>query len=106
MTEQNPPSAPEEMSDDLSYADLKELADWFGCSVATMQKMVAHDDWSMWRQVEEKMMEDDILTLAFLRYCKRGDSAKSFVENYMKADLPTRCIAALHAVRSSPSPNA
>lgn len=57
--------------------------------------------WDAWRQVEERLLVDNILTLAFFRYCKRGDSTKSFVENYMQADLRTRCRAALKAVRSS-----
>jgi len=53
-------------------------------------------DWNHWRQVEEKVMEDEELVYKFIR-----DFATTDI--YMKADLPTRCKALVAVLSNSPS---
>jgi hypothetical protein len=55
-------------------------------------------DWNHWRQVEEKVMEDEYLFGEYLdNICNEEDDNEIAV---MKADLPTRCKALLAALSS------
>lgn len=83
----------------LSYVEYKVLADWFGCTTAVMQKMVAHNDWNMWRRVEEKVMEEGRLWDKFAQEVWEQGNCK-FGGDMMKADLPTRARALYLAFQS------
>ena len=80
---------------------IEALAEWYGCSTADIQKMIAHDDWCMWHRLEEKMMEKCLIGALiqkleddYLESDKYDHTVlHSFTEGYMKADLPTRCKA-------------
>lgn len=59
-------------------------------------------DWNHWRQVEEKVMEDDKLHCKFIESVVdvyRGPRGQ--VEDYMKADLPNRAKALYLAMNGS-----
>jgi len=57
-------------------------------------------DWNLWRQVEEKVMEDDSL-IAALYHEKMNES---YSTGFMCiADLPTRCKALVAVLSNSPS---
>jgi hypothetical protein len=71
-------------------------------------------DWNHWRQVEEKVMENQTLWLEFRRQYNlwskqddfRADNYDHHWKVYMKADLPTRCralLSALDSISSQPS---
>lgn len=68
-------------------------------------------DWNHWREVEEKIMEDDKRLRIFLDVLEPKDGEEdewggwhAALMAYLKADLRTRCVAAILAVRSA-SPN-
>ena len=57
-------------------------------------------NWNHWRQVEEKVMEDEQLWRRFVSsFCY--EQAEPSVEEYMVTDRPTRCRALLAALSST-----
>lgn len=63
-------------------------------------------DWNHWREVEEKIMENEPLWHCYV-HCLLDATQnmwKNTEKRMMKADLRTRCVAAILAVRSA-SPN-
>lgn len=88
----------------MNYEEQSALAKWYGCSTADIQKMIAYEDWSMWRRLEEKVMEDETLWHEFLKRLGAitGDITHH-ISSYMETDLPTRCRALTAALNSLPS---
>lgn len=84
----------------MTYAQATKLAKWYGCSTADIQKMIAHEDWCMWRKLEEKVMEDLPLWDAFLLQFHPIPKMRSIVKPYMNASLRTRCLALIQALDS------
>jgi len=68
-------------------------------------------DWNHWRQVEEKVMEDQQLTIALYKVLMDmrghtenvGDNSFDIWNAWVRYDLPTRCKALLSALDSLPT---
>ncbi len=54
-------------------------------------------DWNHWRQVEEKVMEDEDLWEEFAQHLFGNESCRIQLWLHMKADLPTRVSALISA---------
>lgn len=84
----------------MSYAEFKLLADWFGCTTADMQKMVATNDWCMWRQVEEKLNENSELLCEYIDTLMCRTELGNCTVRLVLEDLPTRAKALYIAYHS------
>ena len=86
----------------LGYKDCSKIAEWYGCSTADIQKMIAHEDWSIWRRLEEKVMEDEEGLWGKLgeKFDNEPYPNQRFA-NYMESTLPERCKALCSVLSSS-----
>lgn len=87
----------------MNFHEFSTLAKWFGCSTADVQKMIANNDWCMWRKFEEKVMEDNSLFLAFCSMMKPFADSQFYdhaIRGYLLADLPARARALFIAYQS------
>ena len=77
--------------------DLEGLPE--GCGVSTWtEDWNPLNNWNHWREVEEKIMEDEKTWNSFLLRFDPRPHQRSIVKPYMKSDLRTRCICALLSV--------
>lgn len=61
--------------------------------------MIAHEDWCMWRRLEEKLIYMPKVNLSFTEQFS-GNNTDEAVEGYIQSDLRTRCLALLSALDS------
>jgi len=78
----------------MKLEQFKSLADWYGCTIADVQKMLKNDDWSMWRKFEEKAMQNSVLHETF----DHTLNEKYHISFMSYADLPTRCEALYNSI--------
>jgi len=78
--------------DAIGTDGIKKLAEFSGSSYEYVKQAIEEDDWSWWRRLEEKVMEDDSL---FVKYCSAIHDVDTYESVFVlaKADLPTRCKA-------------
>lgn len=57
-----------------------------------------YEDWNKWRQVEEKILGNELFDVFMANWCLAGDARSLMV--YCEADLPTRCEALISALDS------
>lgn len=75
----------------------------FGSASRILAKKCVEGDWNLWREVEEKVMEDKNLWAEFsYSFFPKGDYTDQCeaMPFYMKAPLRTRCRALLSALDS------
>lgn len=88
-TEQSPSATWDVMTD-------KQKIEWLG-EFADMQPWAVDDgwnpltDWNHWRQVEEKVMENDRLLYKYIQFF--WNKQEQWGQKFVKADLPTRAKA-------------
>lgn len=82
------PTNPDEVEiSDIDTYDFGTRTLWVWKSKSEMIGLRYLDDWNHWRQVEERIMEDENLWRAFLT---EKDGFTTEVSEYMRKDLPTK----------------